>query len=289
MRDNQRDLQARHLVRELGARSATATSTLRRVGKSTWMGDFHHFWLQAGRRALAASSATIASSCRRPSGQVRDRREVADQLRLSSRRHALRPLPARKLSEAGAFGASRARSPASAGSERRLHQAAGLESGEVIEGDLFIDCTGFRGLLIRFNTLADNEMERIRDFIVLHYKVTERTDSPFWDHCRTMAIPDSLAHRIELFRENGHVFQAPGELFQIDSWLQVMLGQRLEPRRHHLMGALMPPAQLKHALEDLKGNIDRVVAKMPSHQDFVSQYCPIKSVPKATRSTSLVG
>jgi tryptophan halogenase len=141
----------------------------------------------------------------------------------------------------------------------------------------------------RFNVLADNEMERIRDFIVLHYKVTERTDSPFWDHCRTMDVPDSLAHRIELFRENGHVFQAPGELFQLDSWLQVMLGQRLQPRRHHLMGALMPPAQLKQALEDLKGNINRAVSKMPSHQDFIRQYCPIKPAAAATRSASLVG
>jgi tryptophan halogenase len=138
----------------------------------------------------------------------------------------------------------------------------------------------------RFNVLADNEMERIRDFIVLHYKATERTDSPFWDHCRTMEIPDSLAHRIDLFRENGHVFQAPGELFQLDSWLQVMLGQRVEPRRHHLMGALMPPAQLKQALEDLKGNIDRAVGKMPSHQAFVDHYCPIKPDPATARSAS---
>ncbi len=61
----------------------------------------------------------------------------------------------------------------------------------------------------RFNNLADDEIEKIRDFIVLHYNVTERTDSPFWNHCRTQAIPDSLAHRLDLFRENGQVFQAP--------------------------------------------------------------------------------
>jgi tryptophan halogenase len=60
----------------------------------------------------------------------------------------------------------------------------------------------------RFNHLADDEIEKIRDFVVLHYKLTERTDSPFWDHCRTMPIPDSLAHRIALFRDNGHVFRA---------------------------------------------------------------------------------
>jgi tryptophan halogenase len=124
----------------------------------------------------------------------------------------------------------------------------------------------------RYNALMDEEIERIRDFIVLHYKLTERTDSPFWDRCRQMEVPDSLAHRIELFRAEAHAYQAPGELFQVDSWLQVMLGQRLEPRTHHRMAALMPPAQLAGALLDLKSNIDRAVARLPSHQAFLDAY-----------------
>jgi len=126
----------------------------------------------------------------------------------------------------------------------------------------------------RFNNLANDEIEKIRDFIVLHYKVTERTDSPFWDHCRTQAIPDSLAHRLDLFRENGHVFQAPGELFQVDSWLQVMLGQRLEPKGRHLMGRLMSPDQLRQPLEGLKRQIAAQVEALPRHQDFIDGYCP---------------
>ncbi|WP_269714005.1 tryptophan halogenase family protein [Caulobacter sp. NIBR2454] len=127
----------------------------------------------------------------------------------------------------------------------------------------------------RFNNLADDEILKIRDFIVLHYNVTERTDSPYWNHVRTMEIPDTLAHRLALFRDSGQVFQAPGELFQVDSWLQVMLGQRLEPRAYHHMGHLMPPEQLRGALTDLKGNIARAVERMPSHQAFINRYCPI--------------
>ena len=66
-----------------------------------------------------------------------------------------------------------------------------------------------------------------------------------------------------------------GELFQVDSWLQVMLGQRLVPASHHLMGAQMPPEQLRAALDSLKGNIARAVARMPSHQAFLEQYAGI--------------
>ena len=133
----------------------------------------------------------------------------------------------------------------------------------------------------RFNALADQEIIRIRDFIILHYKATERTDSPYWDRCRTMEIPDYLAERIRFFQENAQVYQVPGELFQVDSWLQVMLGQRLVPTSHHLMGAQMPPEQLRAALDSLKGNIARAVARMPSHQAFLEQYAgiPAEAVP----------
>jgi tryptophan halogenase len=127
-------------------------------------------------------------------------------------------------------------------------------------------------LAARYNGLMDEEIERIRDFIVLHYKLTERTDSPFWARCRTMEIPESLAHRIELFRAGAHAYQAPGELFQVDSWLQVMLGQRLEPQARHRMAALMAPAQLAGALEELKTGIDRAVEGLPSHQAFLESY-----------------
>ncbi|WP_374469994.1 tryptophan halogenase family protein [Phenylobacterium sp.] len=124
----------------------------------------------------------------------------------------------------------------------------------------------------RFNRLQDTEIEGIRDFIVLHYKLTERDDTPFWRHVRDMPVPDSLAHRIELFRDGAQAYQATGELFQVDSWLQVMLGQRLEPRSWHRMGRLMPPDQLRRALDDLKGNIGRAVERLPRHQDFIDQY-----------------
>ena len=85
-----------------------------------------------------------------------------------------------------------------------------------------------------FNKQADFDMERIRDFIILHYKATERTDTEFWRHCRSMEVPDSLEHRIRIFRETGHVFREAAELFD-DSWQQVMLGQGITPERYHAL------------------------------------------------------
>jgi tryptophan halogenase len=74
-----------------------------------------------------------------------------------------------------------------------------------------------------YNKQAWSEIEYIRDFIVLHYHVTNRQDSPFWRACRGMDIPPSLRHRIGLFRETGRVFRAPNELFVENSWIRTRL------------------------------------------------------------------
>lgn len=123
----------------------------------------------------------------------------------------------------------------------------------------------------RFNHQSAREMEGIRDFIVLHYHLTERDDSDFWGYCRTMAIPDTLAERIELFRSNAHVYQDSHDLFRIDSWVQVMLGQRLKPDSHHQAAGLVPPEKLRSSLENVKANVAAAVARMPSHDTFLAQ------------------
>jgi len=134
--------------------------------------------------------------------------------------------------------------------------------------------SGFDAAMIdRFNTLSRAELEGVRDFIILHYHLTQRDDSDFWRRCRDMEIPDSLAKRMALFRDNAQAYQASDELFRVDSWVQVMLGQRLQPRGHHQVARMMPPGQLRQALADLKANIAGTVAKMPGHQEFLDRYC----------------
>lgn len=139
---------------------------------------------------------------------------------------------------------------------------------------LFPFSGNFEALAARYNAQSRGEFERIRDFIVLHYKLTERDDTPFWRACRDMEIPDTLAERIALFRDGGYAYQAPDDLFRVASWLFVMLGQRLTPRHYHHMGALLGEQRLRRALESLKGSIGRGVASMPEHRAFLERYCP---------------
>ena len=124
-----------------------------------------------------------------------------------------------------------------------------------------------------FNDQQFADMEQIRDFLILHYKATNRRDSPFWRQCAAMEVPESLAQKIALFRETGRVFRRNEELFAENSWVQVMLGQGIEPAAYHPIADKLPDEELARFLGTLRENVARTVAGLPTHADYVAQYC----------------
>jgi tryptophan halogenase len=127
--------------------------------------------------------------------------------------------------------------------------------------------------IAEFNDQQLTDMEQIRDFLVLHYKATNRRDSAFWRHCASMEIPEGLAHRIELFRETGRVFRKNEELFVENSWVQVMMGQGITPQSCHPIAARLPDDELANFLKMLRESVARTVDGLPSHQDYIAHYC----------------
>jgi len=130
----------------------------------------------------------------------------------------------------------------------------------------------------QYNREAQLEAETIRDFIILHYHLTQRNDSPFWDHYRTMNIPEALAHRMAIFRENGYVWSDDVGLFRVDSWVQVMMGQGLMPKQHHQGSRVIPTEGLKEQMMSLKNMVEKSVTQLPEHADFIKKYCPAQTV-----------
>ena len=124
-----------------------------------------------------------------------------------------------------------------------------------------------------YNKQYCEEMDRVRNFIILHYCATERDDSPFWRYCKSMEIPEELRHRIELFRQIGAIPLNEKELFRVDSWTQVLIGQRIVPRTYHPIVDQMDDAELQRFLEGLKQNVEQKVSRMPSHQEFIDHWC----------------
>jgi tryptophan halogenase len=124
-----------------------------------------------------------------------------------------------------------------------------------------------------YNKQSNYEVEHIRDFIILHYHVTNRRDSAFWRDANSMDIPAGLQHRIDLFRETGRVFRAPNELFSESSWIQVMLGQGIMPEQHHQSADLMGDAELSLFLDGIRKTITQAVKQLPTHQQYVQRFC----------------
>jgi tryptophan halogenase len=124
-----------------------------------------------------------------------------------------------------------------------------------------------------YNRQCREEMESIRDFLVLHYHANERTGSPFWDYCRTMEIPDSLKLKMELFRRSGRAPQASYDLFHPTSWIAVLLGQGVLPEDFDPMVDAVPPHDASAALSSMRKVIADTVKAMPTHRQFIDRYC----------------
>ncbi|MBA4804686.1 MAG: tryptophan 7-halogenase [Brevundimonas sp.] len=133
--------------------------------------------------------------------------------------------------------------------------------------------------IAEFNRQTDFEFERIRDFIILHYKATARDDTAFWRYCRDMEVPDTLQRKIDLFAANGRIFREDDELFAEESWIQVFLGQGVIPRGYDPLVDLKTDAEIEAFLGNVEGVIRKCVAVMPDHGDYVARVCPAGPVP----------
>lgn len=121
-----------------------------------------------------------------------------------------------------------------------------------------------------YNAQSKNEYERIRDFIILHYKINGRGDTPFWKQCQLMDIPETLAIKLALFKESGKLFREQEDLFTEIAWKQVMIGQGTIPKDYHPLVDGLSKEQIADLIDNLKTLVDRTVDKMPTHEDFLS-------------------
>ena len=121
-----------------------------------------------------------------------------------------------------------------------------------------------------FNRLVDMEYDRVRDFLILHFHATTRADSEFWNHVRTMKVPDTLAEKMALWREAGRIEKYSDGLFYDASWIAVYLGQGVWPERHDPRAQLPDAQQVARAMNGLRSAIVSEVAAMPGHREFLT-------------------
>jgi tryptophan 7-halogenase len=128
-----------------------------------------------------------------------------------------------------------------------------------------------------YNRDVIEQYQWVRDFIILHYKATERDDSAFWRRCRDMQIPESLQDKIDLFRNKGRVLQNAEDLFTEHSWIAVMLGQGITPPGYDPLVDSLPLENLRKFVRHAKDVTAKTAAAMPTHQAFIDQNCSART------------
>ena len=123
-----------------------------------------------------------------------------------------------------------------------------------------------------YNYQYNREYEAIRDFLILHYKLNQRSE-PFWTYCREMEVPASLQRKIALFEANGRIFRENEELFAETSWLQVMHGQGLRPRGYNPLVDQMSQEDIASMLNDVRNVIHHCAEAMPTHEQYIAAQC----------------
>jgi tryptophan halogenase len=123
-----------------------------------------------------------------------------------------------------------------------------------------------------YNRVMDIEFERVRDFIVLHYHATQRDDAALWNYTRHMSIPDSLAYRLELFRERGVIASYKLGLFFDSSWIAVYMGQGVVPRRFDARLDDVPLDDLRRHARSLHGAIAAAADSLPTEAEFIARH-----------------
>ena len=124
-----------------------------------------------------------------------------------------------------------------------------------------------------YNRQSRFEYERIRDFIILHYKLNQRDDSAFWQACAAMPIPDSLTHKMELYQSRGRLLRIDKELFAEVAWLQVMQGQNLVTEGYSPLVDLHSEADIHEYMESVREVIGKCVDVMPDHAAYIAKHC----------------
>lgn len=137
------------------------------------------------------------------------------------------------------------------------------------------------------NRLHNKELERIRDFLILHYKLTARRDTEFWRYCAAMELPATLAHKIELYRHRGYVALFEQESFRDSSWLAMYNGFGVWPKSPMPAAAAVPNAQISAKLAQIRQLLDKAAAGVTSHDAFIARHCatPAPERTSATRAS----
>jgi tryptophan 7-halogenase len=123
-----------------------------------------------------------------------------------------------------------------------------------------------------YNRQTIEELENARDFAILHYKANGRVGEPFWDECRAMAVPERLAHKIELYQSTGRLALHDEESFEASDWIALFDALGLKPNRYDAMADAIEPARIADYLQQVRTAMLKAIATLPPYDEYLKQH-----------------
>ena len=127
--------------------------------------------------------------------------------------------------------------------------------------------------IAEYNRITANEYARIRDFLILHYCTTQRSDSELWRYCQSLPLPESFQHKIDVFTHTGRVPMSTEESYSEASWVAIFTGQEVFPKHYASQADFIAADSLRAGMNKRRDHIARLVATMPSHEEFIKRVC----------------
>jgi tryptophan 7-halogenase len=124
-----------------------------------------------------------------------------------------------------------------------------------------------------YNRQSQLQWHQVRDFIIMHYKLNQRDNDPFWRQCAAMNVPERLKAKLDLFGHSGRIFRDEDDLFADLSWIAVLLGQNLDPRQEDPLPQTLPQETIIKMLHQMAKSFADTASTLPSHADFIALYC----------------
>lgn len=129
-------------------------------------------------------------------------------------------------------------------------------------------------LIDEYNRRMAIDYEEIRDFLILHYCITQREDTPFWRWCKNMDLPESLSNQIDLFSSRGILRPGTDELFKKVSWYAVFDGMGIKPKEYYPLIDLLDNQLVLQAMDEGKNIMESMALSLPTHDEFLQERCP---------------
>lgn len=137
--------------------------------------------------------------------------------------------------------------------------------------DYFPDISFDPTLIDAYNREVEMEYAHIRDFLMLHYYPNRRHGEPFWDHVRTLALPESLREKMALFEATGRITSKRRELFADISWFYVACGMGLRPAAIDPLVDVAPFDDVRDVIGQMRQALQQFRTAAPSHDAILDR------------------